>query len=381
MDRNKILFLIDSLGHGGAEKLLTLYLKYLDKEKFSARVCVFADRGGNPLAVEIEKLDIQVDLLPVNKLRDLSALPRLVTYIKDKNFDILHTQLSFANTLGSIASSLAGVPSLSTLHTLKNPSKGTSSFWRFQLMGFCLRLFSDRIISVSEATRIYNNEKLKLPEKKTLTLFNGIEIDKFQTLNDRKKAIFKQELRIPESSKVVTTVAVLRKEKGLQYMIEAMPEIIHEVPDVTYLIVGDGEYRSELETVSAETGVSDRVKFVGYQEDVSNFLSISDLFVLPSLTEALPTVLAEAMVVGVPIIASEVGGIPEMIRHNHNGILVPPKNVNMLAQATLRLLTKDILLAEMCAENGKKFVYEKFNITTQIKMLEEIYLKLLSERK
>ena len=138
---------------GGAERLLPTYLQHLDTSRFEARVCALDVRDGNPMANDIRRLGIPTDLTPVRNLRDLSAIPRLVRYLRQQQTDLLHTQLEFSDTLGTIAARLLGIPTVSTLHTLEEPRKGSRTYWRLKLRWWSLRHFSDRVIAVSEGTR------------------------------------------------------------------------------------------------------------------------------------------------------------------------------------------------------------------------------------
>jgi glycosyltransferase involved in cell wall biosynthesis len=184
------------------------------------------------------------------------------------------------------------------------------------------------------------------------------------------------ELGIPSDASLFTTVAVLRPLKGIQYMIRALPAILASDPNTYYLVVGDGSHRDALIEEVKKFGVRDRVVFAGMRRDVPRLLSASDVFVLPTLTEALPTVLAEAMAAKLPIIASRVGGVPEMLTDGQNGCLVEPKDVEGLARACIDLLANPEKRTAMGAE-GWKIVNQKFNIEKQVDQLEALYLEQL----
>ena len=136
------------------------------------------------------------------------------------------------------------------------------------------------------------------------------------------RAKVRAELGIPSDANLLTSVAVLRPQKGIQYMIRALSAILASIPNTYYLVVGDGSHRNFLMEEVNTSNLGNRVIFTGMRKDVARLLSASDVFVLPTLTEALPTVLAEAMAARLPIVASRVGGIPEMITTGQNGCLV-----------------------------------------------------------
>jgi glycosyltransferase involved in cell wall biosynthesis len=169
------------------------------------------------------------------------------------------------------------------------------------------------------------------------------------------------------------TVAVLRPPKGIQFMIRALPTILAAHPNTYYLIVGSGAHQDALREEVRRAAIEDRVLFAGMRRDVPRVLAASDLFVLPTLTEALPTVLAEAMAAKLPIVASRVGGIPEMIQDGQNGILVQPEDPETLAGACIQLLNSPEKRIEMGAA-GHRIANQKFSIERQVHQLKELYL-------
>ncbi|MFN8455458.1 MAG: glycosyltransferase [Anaerolineae bacterium] len=376
--RKRIVYLIDSLGLGGAERLLPIYLQHLDTGRFEPRVCALHVKDNNRLAADIERLGIPVDLLALRHLRDLPAAGQLLRYLRQQQTDLLHTQLEFADTLGSLAARWLGLPSVSTLHTFDDPPKGSRTYWRLKLRWWSLAHFCDRIIAVSEGTRQHHLRVGGLPPHKVITLYNGIDLSRFEHVAKIDRSTIRQTLSLPPDAPVLVTVAVLRPPKGIQYMIEALPAILAQAPDTHYLIVGSGEHQNALQDLARQTGVTERVIFAGARPDIPDLLAASDLFVLPTLTEALPTVLAEAMAAVKPIVVSNVGGVPEMIEHHHNGLLIPPADPARLAQACLQLLQNPDQARRMaCA--GREIVEQRFNIQRQAQRLAELYEELLAQ--
>lgn len=159
-------------------------------------------------------------------------------------------------------------------------------------------------------------------------------------------------------------------------MIRAMPAVLSADPDVYYLVVGDGSYREALEAEVDKVGIKERVIFAGQRSDIPRLLAASDLFILPTLTEALPTVLAEAMAARLPIIASAVGGVPEMVIDGQNGCLVNPSDPQELSEACIALLA-DFEKKKTMAAKGWQIVNKKFNIQEQIEQLTILYIDLI----
>jgi glycosyltransferase involved in cell wall biosynthesis len=370
------VFLIDALGMGGAENLMVSFLNHFDRAHFDTRVCVLGVRQGNPIADQVEGLGFPVDMVPVSRLRDVTALFRLLQYLREREVDILHTQLEHSNTLGNLAAALRGIPSVSTLHTFDNPPRGTSEFWRYRLMWWSLRTNCDRVLAVSEGTRQHHIRVGRLPAEKVVTMYNGIDLARFaRTPADRSRV--RRALGIPPDAPVLMTVAVLRQPKGIQYMLDALPAVLESLPDAYYLLVGGGPYEGELKALAAERGVSDRVIFTGMRRDVPDLLAAGDVFVFPTLGDALPTVLAEAMAARLPIVACEVGGVPEMVEDGVNGFLVPSADAERLAEACIRLVG-DPQQMEAMAQAGYRIAQERFDVNAQVKNLVNLYFELLN---
>lgn len=373
----RIAYLIDGLSMGGAERLMVPILKHLSRESFEPYVCAMQSKEGNPLANEIRALGIRVDCLNVKYLRDLDALPRLTAYLKQIDADLVHTQLEIANILGSISAKLLRLPSVCTIHVLPSRQVKAKTRLHQKVEWFVLRHFCDRVISVSEEARRHHLEASGAAAAQVVTLYNGIDLSPFASIDAaHTRATVREELGIPHQASVLTTVAVLRPPKGLEFMIRALPDILASGMDVLYLVVGDGPHRQALEEEVRRAGVEERVIFAGMRTDIPRLLAASDIFVLPSLTEALPTVLAEAMAARLPVVASRVGGIPEMITPGVNGLLVETEDVTGLAQACLQLL-RDAAMRARLAEGGEDIVQNKFNICRQVDELEQLYLHQL----
>ncbi|MCF6278637.1 MAG: glycosyltransferase, partial [Anaerolineales bacterium] len=310
--KKKIIWMIDGLGSGGAEHLMPILLSNINSTHFKQRVCTLQVKDGNPVASELEALGIPVDLVHIPNLRHPQNLKKILRYLRKQRPDILHTQLEFSNILGNFASSLLGIPSVSTLHTLNTPQTGERAYWRHQLMLKSLRYFSERIIAVSESTRQHHIQTGGLPPSKIVTIHNGINLHPFAPSPSPSKSLRKS-LKIPVASRVLVTVAVLREAKGIQYMLQALPHILAKIPNIIYLVVGDGTYANKLTSLAESLNITEYIRFTGYRNDVAPLLALGEIFILPTLNDAFPTVLLEAMAAKKSLIASNVGGVPEIL--------------------------------------------------------------------
>lgn len=370
----RIAYLIDGLSMGGAERLMVPVLQYLSRAHFEPYVCAMQSKDGNPMADELRALGVPVECLDIRHLRDLDAIPRLRRYLKEIQADLVHTQLEAANILGNLSAKLLRLPSVCTIHVMPARDVKAKTKLHQQVEWFVLRHFCDRVISVSEEARQYHVEISRSPAKQVTTIYNGIDLSPFLEMNSTaEREAVRAELGIPLDAPLLATVAVLRPPKGIQFMIRALPAVLEAHPNTFYLIVGDGQHRQALLAEAVQAGVNDRVVFAGMRKDVPRLLAASDVFVLPTLTEALPTVLAEAMAARLPIVASRVGGIPEMVSDGQNGIMVEPQDPSGLADACLQLLGHPERRAAMGGE-GWNVVNRKFSIERQSYQLRELYL-------
>jgi glycosyltransferase involved in cell wall biosynthesis len=372
----RLIWIIDGLGHGGAEKMTLAILEKIDRSIFDLRVCALQIKQGNPIAKELERIGIPVDVVPIPNLRHPANLPKIISYLLRHKPDIVHTQLEFANVLGSIGSWIFHIPNISTIHTLDNPQTGTSH-WRNELNWACMRLFSTRLIAVSDSTRKHLIENGRIPPKKIRTLYNGIDPANFKPSEKNMRLDKRRELGIPDNAFLILTIAVLREAKGIQYMVEAMNGIIQALPSAHYLIVGAGEYESKLREKVKSTHLERHITLAGQRTDIPDILAASDLFVLPTLIDALPTVLIEAMAAGKAIVATNVGGVPEIVEHNINGLLTSPNDSQQLEECCLQL-AQDQGKREAMESAGLKIVQEKFNIYKQVSTLSQLYTELVN---
>jgi glycosyltransferase involved in cell wall biosynthesis len=375
----RILFLIDALGMGGAERILVTCLQHLDKTAFEPRVCVFGIRDGNPLAAAITRLGIPVDLLPIARIRDLGGVLKLLAYLRRNRIDLVHTQLETVTIHGGIAARISGLPAVHTLHTFGYPNASAKELRRMRIVWWALRRFHDRIIAVSAAVGDDARRNGGIAAQKLAVIYNGIDTTRYVPRVGVERLSGRSALGIPAGAKLVITVAVLRREKGIQTLIEAWPSILRAVPDAYYLIVGDGAYRPQLDECVQRHAVAERVIFAGERSDIPELLAGSDLFVLPTLDDVLPTVLAEAMASSLPIVASRVGGVPEMVEPGRNGLLVPPADRDKLAEACIRLL-RDPKEAQALGRAGREMGETRFNVRVQVRKLEDLYRQLLAGR-
>jgi glycosyltransferase involved in cell wall biosynthesis len=204
-------------------------------------------------------------------------------------------------------------------------------------------------------------------------IYNGIDGDEFTREFDRAEII--EELDISPDAKIIGIVARLDSIKNHRCLIKAMKKVAARFPDALLLVIGDGPLRTELEELVSFVRLNNNIKFLGTRNDIPRLLSVLDIFVLCSLSEGLPLTILEAMAAGKPIVATDVGGIPEIIKDGIDGIIIPSDDSDRLAEAISELLRDKRKRHEMGAKARMKFE-EKFTIQTMVKSYEELYESL-----
>ena len=227
----------------------------------------------------------------------------------------------------------------------------------------------DRLIVVSQAIEHKVREEGRFGVPVSL-IYNGVDLQRYN--HQQPCCTLHEEYLIPEDAPIVGVVARLEAEKGHRTLIDAWPEVVAAVPNAWLLVIGEGSERDALEAEAASLGVSERIVFTGRREDVPAVTAALDVAVLPSYREAQGLSVLEAMALGRPVVASKVGGIPEMIEDGVTGLLVPPNDCDALAGAIIRLLT-DHPLADMIGKRGHDMVHDRFCIELMVESIESIY--------
>jgi glycosyltransferase involved in cell wall biosynthesis len=364
--------LIDHLGMGGAERVLLATAPRLAQADFVLRLGVMDGRPETPIMGELRRHGITVDRLGFRRLAEPARIRALLAYVRGYAPAVVHTQLEQANVLGLWAARRLGVATVASLHMLDEAGPFGRAELRRRLESLALRRWADRIICVSEALRRHSARSRRLPAGKLVTLYNGVDLVSFAPWSADRAAAARTSLGLSTASLVLMTVAVLREPKGIGYMLEALPLLLPSYPDLRYVIVGDGPDHARLAALVSRLGIEAHVLFTGARLDVHHLLPAADVFVLPSLTEALPTVLAEAAASELPIVATAVGGNDEMVEDGITGFIVPPADEGALAARCGELLSDPGLRRRMGAA-GRALARERFDLDRQARRLGELY--------
>ncbi|HKR66191.1 MAG TPA: glycosyltransferase [Thermoanaerobaculia bacterium] len=356
MSRIRLLWLIDSLTVGGAESLVVPFARRVDRTRYELFVCCLTTIAGNAIEPELRAMGIDVLNLGARSLRDRAAFKRLVAFVRENKIDLVHAHLTYAAIWSALLTRKTKVPSIASLHVAPSATRALQASRRHRimtalrdrLMRFVLRRWSTRVVVVSDALgREYGGLH-------PVTVHNGIELERFARP------------RVPRSGPPrIATVSVLRPKKGIEVLLDAA----RRVENATFLIIGDGPMREEWTVLAQRLGVADRVTWAGHRRDVDALLAGCDLFVHPSLDDAFPTVLLEALAAGLPIVASRVGGIPEIVEEGVTGHLVPPGDADALARAIGDALAHPLAIPRDAAQ--------KFSTEAWIGRLDRVYEEAL----
>lgn len=372
-----LLWLIDSLTMGGAEKLLVSFTRSLEKQYIRFSACCLKSIGGNPLEAELHGMNVPFLNLQAVNLRDYRAFFRLIRFMKYRKIDLVHAHLTYAGIWGTLAGHITNTPCLTTLHVAPPAGKPWDrNVIRNKLLCKLLNRWGAGAITVSGALRdIYINLG-KLDSSKIFVIHNGIDCKAFSKKNRTQRLSMRREFGFPPEARIILTVCVLRQAKGLDHLLSAVPSIIELDPSVRFLIVGDGPYKEEMVRRSNQEGLNSHVHWAGFRRDVPQILGAGDLFVLPSTEDAYPTVLLEAMASGLPVVSTDVGGIPEIVEHLRSGLLVPPGSPRMLAREIITLLGEPDRLLTL-GMNARKRALEHFSETIWSEKLIRLYKQIV----
>lgn len=311
--------------------------------------------------------------------RDLAVLLRLYRIFREERPVIVHTHMAKAGTVGRLAARLAGVPIVlhtyhgHVFHSYFGPLK-TQTFIRIER---ALSRVTDLILTVGERQRqeilgygIGNPDKLR-------SVPLGLELEPFVE-SPRHRGEFRAELGVPDGTRLVGIVGRLVPVKGHTVFLKAARLVLSRLPNVRFLIIGDGELREGLESQARDLGIDGGVTFLGWRHDLPRVYADLDLVVLSSYNEGSPVALIEAMAAGRAVVSTDVGGVSDVVSDGVNGLLVPPRDPESLAGAIVRLLSSEPSLPAMGAA-GREAVYPKYSINRLVSDVREIYSDLVAE--
>ncbi|WP_417377784.1 GT4 family glycosyltransferase PelF [Gimesia sp.] len=356
--RLRVCHLSLTLCTGGLERLLVDFARYHNRELFELEFIALGETGVP--AEEIKQIGCPVIQFPLTARGKLEKIRQLSDFLNQRDYDLLHTHNAYPHFYGSLAAYRSKIPV--TIQTRHGRRFGTTFSERMQFA--IASRFADRVVPVSDDTGLRCKKVGWLNDSKVTRIWNGIDVDRFVFTG-------------PADKKTAITVSRLSPEKDLATMLRAVQQVAQEIPEFRLLIVGDGPERARLESLTAELNLKSQVEFLGERNDVPQLLSQAGFYVSSSLTEGISLTLLEAMSVGLPIVATNVGGNPEIVQQPATGLLVPSANPALLASAMIQMCENQDQWAET-GQRARARVEQYFNIRTMIKDYENLYLDILN---
>ncbi|MFQ6130804.1 MAG: glycosyltransferase family 4 protein [Armatimonadota bacterium] len=325
---------------------------------------------------EVTVVDMRREIAPGPDWRAYRELTRL---LRDGDFHVVHAHSSKAGVLGRRAAKSAGAPAVVyTPHCFPFEMRAAApTRWFYRQIERRMAGDTNRIIAVCAQEReAALRSRICAPEK-IAVIENGLDLEAFDRAQE--PAPERQELGLREEDVVIGTMGRLTRQKGQEHLVRALPAILGEQPAARVLLVGEGELRPRLEGLAWELGLSDRVVFAGHREDAAACYQVMDIFVLPSLWEACPYAILEAMAAQTAVVASAVGGCRDIVEDRVSGVLVPPGEPRAIANAVLSILRNPERLAAL-GEAGRRRVEEHFALARMVERTAELYRELVREK-
>jgi len=371
---------------GGSPDIVRIICTYLDSSRYDIRLIIGTTiHPSAKTKYFFERFKDKVTVIPhlkrdIRPIHDIMAFMRLYLVFRREKFDIIHTHSAKAGALGRMAAVFSGCRVI--IHT----PHGHNFYGYFSplaskliiLIEKFLSHFSDKIITLTELEKQDFIRFKVAGEHKISVIYQGLELESYShpPVN---RIEMRKAFNINADELAVGMVARLEPIKGPMYFIEAAREVAQRNSKTKFIIVGEGSLRRHLEERVKALGLSERFNFSGWQENVTAIVSLLDVLVLPSLNEAVGMVLIEAQAAGVAVVATRVGGIPEIIKDNENGLLVPPADPSEIAKAVNSLL-EDMQKRERFVRMGRAQLEGKFRAEAMIKSTSKLYEGLLEEK-
>lgn len=371
MNKKRILFVTTSDRMAGAEKGIFYLLKSINKSKYDPYLVVIKNEKNGSLIEEVQKLGIKAVSLKINSKWQALKIFKLWKIIKNYNPDILESFLFFDNFVCRIFGKIAGIKMI--ISGQRNVETRRSAIRN--LLDRLTINFADLIISNSEAGKSFYVDKKIFPIDKIKVINNGIDIEdleKQQTENEINKMEFFKNFHSIFSPKIVM-IGFLTKQKGVTYLIRAMEILKKRGISASCFIIGKGDQEEKLKNEVRERQMEEEVHFIGYLPKAFKYLRFFDIFVLPSVWEGQPNVLMEAMASKLSVVATKVGGIPEIIKDGENGFLVNPESGKDLAEKIQKVISLKKEEREKMKESAYLLMKNQFSIDSMAREYEKYY--------
>jgi glycosyltransferase involved in cell wall biosynthesis len=373
--KTRVSFVASTFAVGGSERVMSELITRLPVADFTTRLYFLREPG--PVGRELFRRGVRgAERLQRHRL-DPMVLPRLARYLEHDGADVLFV-LDHHNALlwGRLAGLAARVPHTVVASHTTGRLGGRKSF---RTRDRWLMEFTDRVVALSRTHAAYLHASEGIAPGKIAVVENGVSLADYAAPEDGVLAALRRELGLEEGDRVVLMVAAFRPEKSHETLLEAAELLVVEGRCPTFLVVGDGARRREIESLAASMGLLDRVRFLGVRADVARLLHLGDALVLPSkpAVETLPMCVLEAMAAGVPVIASRVGSVPEVIEDGRSGLLIAPTDAVELARA-IGYIVDNPAAARGMAETARARVKDRYTVESMVERYARLFESLVA---
>lgn len=363
-----VLFAIETSDPDGAENMLFNLADALDKNIYRPVACLLQEGW---LADQARSRGFPTYVLPLTRTVDTRWVRQALKVVASERVDIIHAHEFAMNTYCTLLAALTRVPCITTIH-----GKNYSSDKWHRRAAYRVVARRTKMVAVSDDIKDFLATQVGIPSKQIMTIPNGIDIARY-SLPQSTRATLRTELGLSDHQRVIGSVGRLEPVKGHTHLLQAARVVCERHPEAVFVLAGQGQLRDALARQADALGIGQKVRFLGYREDVSSVLAGIDIFVLPSLSEGLPLSLLEAMAANTPVVASNVGGIPEVIQNQESGLLAQPAEPTDLADKILTLLDHPPL-ARRYAQNAHAIVTTRFGMGAMVDAYEGLYRQLSS---
>jgi glycosyltransferase involved in cell wall biosynthesis len=357
----KILHVDTEKGWRGGEQQLLYLVKGLREKGITSAV---ACRTGDELFKKCKKEGIKVIPLKGNQTSDIFRLG----YI-GRQFDIIHAHSAKGHTISALSKKLHRKPVVYTRRVDYRPRKNRFTYLKYKN--------TDKIVSITEAVRRIVLESFPFLTNRTEVIYSSVDVrDIERKVKCEIVENIKKELN---GNPTVGTLAALTEQKDIPNLIEASKKVLEKLTNAKFFVFGEGKLRKKLQKIIDSNGISKSFVLYGFVDDIVNYTKALDVFVLPSKNEGLGSSLLVAMVLKVPVVSTNVGGTSEVVENEETGLLVPPNNPELLADAIVRIVT-DRELSNHLVEKAYNLVKKKFSVDRMVNSYVELYREVLSGR-
>jgi glycosyltransferase involved in cell wall biosynthesis len=379
--RHRIAHVItESEPFGGAQRNTLLTLKGLVRDGYEPELLCGPE---GRLISEAEAIGVKVHVIPalvrqLDPLKDSRAFFRLYRLFRSQDYSIVHTHSTKAGVVGRVAAWLARVPVIiHTVHGVPFELDGNLRSRFYFALERCVGYLSDSLICVGEVLRQEVASWKIVPDRKLVTVYSGIDFSSY--VLRRTPLEMKQVLGLEEAWPIVGSVGRLSEQKAQRYLIQAVALLKEKYPQIKLLLVGEGQLRPLLEKQIQDLGLSSNVFLLGEQDDIADLLNIFDVYAMSSRWEGVGRSLTEAMYWGLPIVATAVNGVKELIVHEETGLFAPPQDPKALATAVDRLAS-DRKVAKRLGSHAQKKCRELMDGEHMIIAIEKLYGSLSNSK-